>query len=93
MGYPVTIVVPTSLRSRCAGAAELPVTAATVREAVETLERDYCSLYRSLCDETGVVRPHVNLFVNDDNIRDRAGLDTPLGPGDMVTILTAVSGG
>ena len=93
MRYPVTIIVPAALRGRCAGAAELPVTAGTVRDAVEILERDYGSLYQCLCDETGAVRPHVNLFVNDDNIRDRVGLDTPLGPGDVVSILTAVSGG
>jgi len=31
--------------------------------------------------------------VNTDHMRDRNGLDTPLAPGDVVTILPAVSGG
>ena len=57
------------------------------------LERRHPSLYRSVCDETGAVRRHVNLFVNADHIRDRDGLDTALLPGDVVTILPAVSGG
>ena len=39
------------------------------------------------------MRRHVNLFVNSDNVRDLDGLDTPLAPGDVVTILPAVSGG
>ncbi|MGH7193633.1 MAG: MoaD/ThiS family protein [Candidatus Saccharimonadales bacterium] len=33
------------------------------------------------------------MFVNADHVRARAGLDTPLTPGDVVTILPAVSGG
>ena len=39
------------------------------------------------------MRRHVNLFVNADHMRDRDGLDTALAPGDVVTILPAVSGG
>ena len=60
---------------------------------LEELERHYPTLHRSVCDETGTVRRHVNLFVNTDHIRDRNGLDTPLAPGDVVIILPAVSGG
>jgi len=33
------------------------------------------------------------LFVNIDNIRDGAGLDTALASGDIITIMPAVSGG
>jgi len=35
----------------------------------------------------------VNIFVNSNNTRDGAGLSTKLTPGDVVTILQAVSGG
>jgi molybdopterin converting factor small subunit len=50
-------------------------------------------LYRNVCDETGAVRRHLNIFVNSDNVRDLDGVDTTLMPGDVVTILPAVSGG
>ena len=50
-------------------------------------------LYRNVCDETGAVRRHLNVFVNSDNVRDLDGVDTTLTPGDVVTILPAVSGG
>jgi len=46
-----------------------------------------------VCDETGRVRRHLNVFVNSDNVRDLDGLDTVLKSGDVVTILPAVSGG
>jgi molybdopterin synthase sulfur carrier subunit len=46
-----------------------------------------------VCDETGAVRRHINIFVNDEHMRDLDGLDSAVVPGDVVTILPAVSGG
>ena len=89
----ILIHVPGQLRDCCAGARELGTEAPTVRAVLDDLERRYPSLYRGVCDETGAVRRHVNLFVNAYHIRDREGLDTALVPGDEVTILPAVSGG
>lgn len=87
------IRVPTVLRQYCDGAERLTLVAQTVRAALEELERHHPRLYRSVCDETGAVRRHVNLFVNTSHIRDLDGLDTGLAPGDTLTILPAVSGG
>jgi molybdopterin converting factor small subunit len=89
----VTIQIPGVLRGYCAGARELSVTAANVRAALEQLEHTHPPLYRCVCDETGAVRRHVNVFVNADNVRDGDGLDTALAPGDILTIMPAVSGG
>lgn len=89
----ITVQVPSPLRGDCGGASELRLSVASVRAALEELERHYPSLHRSICNETGAVRPHVNLFVNLSHVRDREGLDTALAPGDVLTILPAVSGG
>jgi MoaD family protein len=89
----VTVHVPGALREYCEGAPELDLSAPTIRAALEELERRYPALHRGICDETGAVRRHINLFVNTSNVRDREGLDTALAPGDVVTILPAVSGG
>jgi molybdopterin converting factor small subunit len=89
----VTVAVPGMLREYCRGAREVRVAAATVRAALEQLARDWPDLHRNVRDETGAVRRHVNLFVNASHIRDLEGLDSPLAPGDVVTILPAVSGG
>jgi molybdopterin synthase sulfur carrier subunit len=89
----VTIHVPGPLRTYCAGATQISISAHTVRGALEDLQRSQSALYRSLCDETGTVRRHLNVFVNSDNVRDLDGVDTTLTPGDVVTILPAVSGG
>ncbi len=81
------------MRSRCQGAGEIALSAASVRAALEQIERAHPELYRSICDETGRVRRHVNLFVNTSDVRDREGIETALLPGDVLTIMPAVSGG
>ena len=67
--------------------------ARTVRDMLDRLEQTQAALYRNVCDETGAVRRHLNIFVNADNVRDRDGLETTLTSGDVVTIVPAVSGG
>ena len=89
----ITLHVVGPLRSYCGGAARLSIAAGTVRAALQDLERNQAALYRNLCDETGAVRRHLNVFVNSDNVRDREGVDTALADGDVLTFLPAVSGG
>ena len=89
----ITLHVLGSLRTYCEGAAQLSIPARTVRAVLEGLERNQSALYRNVCDETGAVRRHLNVFVNADNVRDLDGVDTTLTTGDVVTILPAVSGG
>lgn len=89
----VTVNIPGPLRMYSAGVSQLSMSADTVRTALENLERSESALYRNICDETGAVRRHLNIFVNTQNVRDLEGIDTRLRPGDEVTILPAVSGG
>ena len=89
----ITVFVPGPLRDCCAGAAELVVSGTNLRAILAELEQGHPALHRSICDETGAVRRHINLFVNMSHIRDRDGLDTPLESGDTVSIIPAVSGG
>jgi len=90
---PITVHVPSVLRDYCGCAADLPIAAADVKGALVEIERRHPALYRSVCDETGAVRRHINVFVNTSHVRDRDGLDTPLAAGDVVLFLPAVSGG
>ena len=89
----IRLQIPRMLREYSDGESELALSVGTVRAAMEHLERDHPTLYRCVCDETGAVRRHVNLFVNNDFLQCRNGLDTVLMPGDVLTIFPAVSGG
>ena len=89
----IAIQVPVALRDCCRGAAELSLSASTVRAALEQLKQIHPQLYCSVCDETGRVRRHVNLFINSAVVRDERELDAALATGDVITIFQAVSGG
>jgi molybdopterin synthase sulfur carrier subunit len=69
------------------------VPAATVRELIDELERRHPGLAHYLVDETGRLRRHVNVFVGEEPVRDRAKLSDTLAPDSHVSILQALSGG
>jgi MoaD family protein len=89
----ISVTIPQALRPLCGGKAEVELEGHDVRSVLAELERQHHEVWVRLCDERGEPRPHINVFVNDDHVRARDGLDTPLTAGDVVTILPAVSGG
>ena len=89
----IEVYLPGPLRDYIDGASTVQVSASTVKAALEALKRAHPRLYPNICDETGAVRKHIGVFVNADHIRELNGLDSPLEPGDELTILPAVSGG
>jgi len=89
----VTLRLPAALRADGGDPAHVRIEAASVADLLAELARLHPALHRAICDETGAVRRHLNLFVNTTHIRDRDGLGTRLAPGDEVILLPAVSGG
>jgi sulfur carrier protein ThiS len=67
--------------------------AATLRDALDRAFEAAPSLRHYVLDEQGSVRKHVAVFVNARMIADRSKLDLPLGPGDKVMVIQALSGG
>ena len=94
----IRVVIPHSLRTLCnsskrSSQSELLLKADNVRGLLAELARCHPQVHVCVCDEGGEPRPHINVFVNEDHVRVRAGLETPLTTGDRVLILPAVSGG
>lgn len=90
---PVTVRVPTTLRTLTAGASEVSVDGTTVVEVLDHLESVHPGFKDRLLDVDGTLRRFVNLYVADDDIRFRDGLDTPVADGDTLSIIPAVAGG
>ena len=67
--------------------------AQTVGEALDRLWGQYVGLRDRVVNERGQLRPHVNIFLNDENVRHKEMLETPLPDDAEITILPAVSGG
>lgn len=90
----VIVRMATTLQAYC-GLQEVCTTADSVEGALQQLKEIHPRLYSSICDETGSVRRHINLFVNSELVlvHGNGGLKTALRSGDVLTIWTAVSGG
>ena len=86
---PITVRTGTALRNLLGGRQELPAEGGTVGEILKHL-----GIVERLCDDTGKMRRHFNIHVNDgEEVRLLQGLDTPVNDGDTVTILSAIAGG
>ncbi len=90
----VTVRIPAPLRPLTADRGELAAEAAdTLRELVAGLDADYPGLRERLCEDDGELRRFVNVFVNGEDVRYLAGLDSAIADGDEVSIVPAVAGG
>jgi molybdopterin synthase sulfur carrier subunit len=64
-----------------------------VEQALHCLQKRFPTLTPLLRDESGALRPRVNIYVNDEHVRFRQGLQTPLQAGDTVYITPIIVGG
>jgi molybdopterin synthase sulfur carrier subunit len=62
-------------------------------EALGQLWQRHPGLRDRVVNEQGNLRQHVNIFLNEDNVRRRELLDTELPENCEITILPSVSGG
>ncbi|HVB01134.1 MAG TPA: MoaD/ThiS family protein [Acidimicrobiales bacterium] len=89
----VTVRIPTQLRPLTAGEGEIVLEATTVREAISALNAAHPGIGERLLDESGELRRFVNVFVADEDVRFLEGLNTPLTPGQTLSVVPAVAGG
>jgi molybdopterin converting factor small subunit len=77
------------LRGLAGGRAQHDLTGATVHELLRGLENLHPSVTGWILDERGVIRRHINVFVNGE----RGCEETAVGTSDRVEILPAITGG
>jgi sulfur-carrier protein len=85
--------VPTPLRPYTGGQSEIELQGATVADAMRHLIELYPTLLPHLYNGSGDLRPFVNLFLNDENIKDLQGLETPIGESDRLMLIPSIAGG
>lgn len=69
------------------------VDGATVRDVLDAVFAGNPRLRGYVVDEAGRLRQHVNVFVDGERVRDRAGLGDLVRPESEVFVLQALSGG
>lgn len=85
--------IPGALRAHTGGTTQITIQASTVAQALRGLEERFPALLPLLRDEAGQLRPRVNIYVNDEHVRYRQGVQTPLQDGDTVFVMPIVMGG
>ncbi len=88
-----TLRIPTPLRPYADGQTVVTVQGANVREALQDLVTQYPQLKQHLFNEAGDLRPFVNLFLGEEDIRHLQGVDTPLKEDDKLVIIPSIAGG
>jgi molybdopterin synthase sulfur carrier subunit len=85
--------IPQVLRAAVGGEKQVELEGGTVRELVAALVARYPSLKQQLLDQDGDLNRFVNVYVNGQDVRYLAGLDTPVTDRDEVRLLPAMAGG
>ena len=92
----VAVRVPTILRTYTQGQSDVSVTVedgAALADVVAALDRAHPGIAARVLDDSGQIRRFVNVYVDDDDVRFAAGLQTPTPDGARVSVIPAVAGG
>ena len=88
-----TVFIPTPLRKFTNSTAKLEVQGNTVSEVLSTLTSSYPELKRHLINADGKVPSFINIFVDDDDIRNLQQENTSVKETTIVSIVPAIAGG
>jgi molybdopterin/thiamine biosynthesis adenylyltransferase/rhodanese-related sulfurtransferase/molybdopterin converting factor small subunit len=87
------VLIPTPLRPFTGRKDVVELEGGTVGELLANLTAEYGDLRQHLYSAEGKLRSFVNVYVNEDDIRYLQREQTPLAPGDVVSIVPSVAGG
>jgi molybdopterin/thiamine biosynthesis adenylyltransferase/rhodanese-related sulfurtransferase/molybdopterin converting factor small subunit len=87
------VLIPTPLRPFTGKNEVVEVRGGTVGELLADLTRQYDGLKKHLYTEDGRLRSFVNVYINDEDIRYLQKEQTPVQPGDTISIIPSVAGG
>jgi len=88
-----TVFIPSVLRANVGGVKSLEIEGASIRGVVDALVAQHPALKSQLLTDDGDLNRFVNVYVNGQDVRYLAGLDTPVAPADEVRLLPAMAGG
>ncbi|MFE9775266.1 MoaD/ThiS family protein [Streptomyces sp. NPDC005931] len=87
------LFIPTIMRRHTDGKAVAEVSGVTVAEAFADFAARYPGVESMLRDSSGRMLPHINVFVNGDDIRVLDGEQTAVAARDEVHVIPAMAGG
>lgn len=88
-----TVFIPTPLRKFTNQTSKVEVSGNTVSEVIQALTSTYPPLQRHLINADGKVPNFINIFVDDDDIRNLQQEQTEVKSSTIVSIVPAIAGG
>ncbi len=90
---PITVRIPTPLRTLTNGKSEVETTGATIIEIIDNLENNYAGIKERICEQNSQIRRFVNVYLNDEDIRFLDNINSSVKDGDTISIIPAIAGG
>ena len=88
-----TVLIPTPLRKFTDNSARISVAGQNVAEIIGGLIATYPVIERHLLDANGSIRSFINVFVDEDDIRNLNYENTEVHPHSVISIIPAIAGG
>jgi len=88
-----TVIIPTPLRKFTNNTSRLSIQATSVSELIQKIISDFPEMKTHLLDVNGKVPSFLNIFVDDDDIRNLQLEKTLVNDNTTVSIVPAIAGG
>ena len=88
-----TIIIPTPLRKFTGNSSKVTVAGSSVQQALQELTDKFPDLKKHLFDTEEKVRPFINIFVGEDDIRNLEQQETTVAEASVISIVPAIAGG
>ena len=90
---PVTVRLPGALRDAAGGQTRVTATGETLREVIADIDRRHPGFASRVLDDAGALRSYVNVYIGDDDARNRGGSGAAVPDGSEVMVIPAMAGG
>ena len=87
------VIFTANLRRYTGGVTEIEAAGERVCDLLRELDEKLPGIRHYVVTDQGVLRRHVNIFVDEEPVVDRSGLTDSVRPESTVHILQALSGG
>ncbi len=89
----VTVRLPGALRDATGGQTKIEATGRTLADVIGDIERRHPGFADRVLDDDGRLRTYVNVYIGENDARERGGTDAVVPEGSEVMVIPAMAGG
>src|SRR2546422_7261441 len=89
----VTVRLPGALRDAAGGETRLSASGETLRDVIADIDRRHPGFASRVLDEAGALRSYVNVYIGDEDARERGGSAAAVPDGSEGVGIPAMAGG